>query len=465
MIALKKQLHVKELFGRRRHQATLAFFSMTLIALLIALTAGGAEAAIAKITSVKGAVIVNQAGNISDVTAPGLALNDGDQLLTKEGEAQVTFNDGAILKMQPYTKAMIQERKERKGTIFKATENARRLTCYTGKFWFKSGASKTKNYLQSPTAVAGLRGTDADFGFNPERMQTLLNMYSGQAAVIGNVIRGFFQNPGVSAAQKSQVYQNLEKAYAVTVETKKANEDPALTAEQKTINTAAAKVEALQVVEQAAQILVQTNPDPEVKTQAQATSQVVTATITTVKIQEQVAKTEIIRQAAVQEVQKAQAAGDTQKAAEAQQVVQQATVTLQQEQQAVQQAEQRVQQAVTLLAVGNVTAVAAQVQQVERIEQQVQQQAQVLQQQAQQVVTTVATTLPTTIATTIATTVAETAETTAETTAATTAETTAATTAATTAETTTTSVATTIPLPTSSTSSSTSSFATTTSPK
>jgi len=461
MIALKKQLHVKELFGRRRHQATLAFFSMTLIALLIAFTAGGAEAAIAKITSVKGAVIVNQAGNVSDVTAPGLALNDGDQLLTKEGEAQVTFNDGAILKMQPYTKAMIQERKETKGTIFKTKENARRLTCYTGKFWFKSGASKTKNYLQSPTAVAGLRGTDADFGFNPERMQTLLNMYSGQAAVIGNVIRGFFQNPGVSAAQKSQVYQNLEKAYAVTVETKKANENPALTQEQKTINTAAAKVEALQVVEQAAQILVQTNPDPVVKTQAQATSQVVTATITTVKIQEQVAKTEIIRQAAVQEVQKAQAAGDTQKAAEAQKVVQQATVAVRQEQQAARQAEQRVQQAVTLLAVGNVTAVAAQVQQVQQIEQRVQQQAQQVEQAAQQVVTTVATTLPTTIATTIATTVAATAETTAATTAATT----TATTAATTAETTTTSVATTIPLPTSSTSSSTSSFATTTSPK
>ena len=461
MIALKKQLHVKELFGRRRHQATLAFFSLTLIALLIAFTAGGAEAAIAKITSVKGAVIVNQAGNVSDVTAPGLALNDGDQLLTKEGEAQVTFNDGAILKMQPYTKAMIQERKETKGTIFKTKENARRLTCYTGKFWFKSGASKTKNYLQSPTAVAGLRGTDADFGFNPERMQTLLNMYSGQAAVIGNVIRGFFQNPGVSAAQKSQVYQNLEKAYAVTVETKKANENPALTQEQKTINTAVAKVEALQVVEQAAQILVQSNPDPVAKTQAQATAQVVTATITTVKIQEQVAKTEIIRQAAVQEVQKAQAAGDTQKAAEAQKVVQQATVAVRQEQQAARQAEQRVQQAVTLLAVGNVTAVAAQVQQVQQIEQRVQQQAQQVEQAAQQVVTTVATTLPTTIATTIATTVAATAETTAATTAATT----TATTAATTAETTTTSVATTIPLPTSSTSSSTSSFATTTSPK
>ena len=445
MIALKKQMYVKELFGKRRRQATLAFFSMTLIALMIAFAAGGAEAAIAKITGVKGAVIVNQAGNVSDVTAPGLALNDGDQLLTKEGEAQVTFNDGAILKMQPYTKTMIQERKETRGTLFKATENARRLTCYTGKLWFKSGASKTKNYLQSPTAVAGLRGTDADFGFNPERMQTLLNMYSGQAAVIGNVIRGFFQNPGVSAAQKSQVYQNLEKAYAVTQETKKANENPALTQEQKTINTAVAKVEALQVVEQAAQILVQSNPDPVAKTQAQATAQVVTATITTVKIQEQVAKTEIIRQAAVQEVQKAQAAGDTQKAAEAQKVVQQATVAVRQEQ----QAEQRVQQATTLLAAGNVTAVAAQVQQVQRIEQQVQQQAQQLQQVAQQVVTTVATTLPTTIATTIATTVAATGETT----------------AATTAETTTTSVATTIPLPTSSTSSSTSSFATTTSPK
>jgi len=447
MNALKRKAMTRKSAGGRRHAPTVALFSIVLLAFLFTLGAGGADAAIAKVTSVKGGVVVNQAGNISDVTAPGLALNDGDQLLTRDGEVQVTFNDGAILKLNPYSKSMIQERKETSGAIFKTTENARRVTCYVGKLWFKSGASKTKNYLQSPTAVAGLRGSDADFGYIPERLQTLLNMYSGSAAVIGNVLRGFFQNPGITAAQKSTVYQNLEKAYALTQETKKANANPALTAEQKTINTAVAKVEALKVVQEAAQILVQSNPDPVAKTQAQATAQVVTANITVVKVQEQVAKTEIIRQEAVKVVEQAKATGDTQKAAEAAKVVAAATSAVTVQKAAERQAEQAVQRATTALVQGNTAVVQANVQQVQQAERRVEQQAQVVQQQAQQVITTVATTLPTTVATTVATT-----------TEATTQETT------TTQETDTT-VATTIPPPTSSTSSSTTSFATTTSPK
>jgi hypothetical protein len=205
---------------------------------MILLTALPAIASIAKVTSFKGEVIVASGGQVDKVTAPGLVLKSGDIVQTKDGEVQIAFNDGAVMKVNPYTKTMIQEAKEQRGTwLFKTTEKARRVTCYVGKLWFKSGASGTKNYLQSPTAVAGLRGSDGDLGYDPARLVTLLNMYSGEAAVVGNVIRGFFESPGASAAQKSAVYQKLEQAYSTKVETEKASATVA-SASQKVLNTA-----------------------------------------------------------------------------------------------------------------------------------------------------------------------------------------------------------------------------------
>ena len=90
----------------------------------------------------------------------------------------------------------------------------RRVTCFVGKLWFKSGASKRKNYLQTPTAVCGLRGSNADVGYNPAELQSLLNIYAGEAAVVGTFMQGFFNDPGISAAKKSEVFNQLKAAVA-----------------------------------------------------------------------------------------------------------------------------------------------------------------------------------------------------------------------------------------------------------
>jgi len=397
---------------KSRYHVSYLLLAITFLAVLVCIPAD-ALAQIAKITSVKGDVIVNQSGQMTKITSPGLALNDGDQILTREGELQIAFKDGAILKINPYSKVSVQERMEQSGTwIFKSTQAARRVTCFVGKAWFKSGSSATKNYLQTPTAVAGLRGSDGDFGFNPERDQTLLNMYSGGADTVGNVLRGFFANPGVTAAQKSEVYRSLERAYSVTVTTAQANRAPNVTAEQRTINTAQANIVALAVARQAAQILVQSNPDAGAKTQAQATLSVVNTSINAVQVRVEGARAEIVRQAAVQEVQKARAAGNTQQAAAAQRVVETATAAVSQAQAAERLIAQQVTQVNQALAAGNTAGVRLIEQQVQRETQQVQRQTQTVLQQAQQVVTTVATTLPATVATTVATTVQTTAATT-----------------------------------------------------
>jgi len=218
-----------------------------------------AGATIAKVKSFTGDVIIQSGEEITKLKQVNHVLNNGDYIMTKQGEAEVIFDDGAVMKLNPFSKTMVQEREEESGVwLFKTKKAARRVTVFVGKLWFKSGVSDKRNFLQTPTAVCGLRGSDGDFGFNPTTLQTFLNMYSGEAAVVGSVIKGFFDNPGASAAQKSAVYQALAKAYEKTVQAQTSG---------KVIDQAQAKVEALQVAVEAASSL-QANPDATVKNEA-----------------------------------------------------------------------------------------------------------------------------------------------------------------------------------------------------
>ena len=241
------------------------------VAGLILVHTSQADAAIGKITAYKGEVIIKTGDEVNRVTKTGALVNDGDTITTRTGEASVVFNDGAILKLNPHTGAQIQERQEQSGFwMFKKTYNARRITCVVGKFWFKSGASDTRNSLQSPVAVATLKGSDGDFGF--DNLNTYLNMYSGDAATIGNIIRGAFNNPGLDAASKSAVYQALQSAYNKTVQAQTST--PGLL---RNVTQAQARLAALEVARAVAQAL-RTNPDSNVASQAnQALSSVNTA--------------------------------------------------------------------------------------------------------------------------------------------------------------------------------------------
>lgn len=103
-------------------------------------------------------------------------------------------------------------------------------------------------------------------------------MYSGDAAIVGNVIRGFFDNPGISAAQKSSVYQSLQRAYQQTVQAQA--EPPTVL---KPVVEAQARIAALDVAQQVAAIM-KSNPDTAVAaqaTQALVTLGTITATVRT----------------------------------------------------------------------------------------------------------------------------------------------------------------------------------------
>ena len=249
---------------------TIASVGLMSIFILVILFSGTALAAIpmAKITTFTGEAVVLSGADTTIISRIGQELNGGDRVQTKQGVVQVTFNDGAILKISQFTSALIQEREEESGIlIFKTKKAVRRVTCFVGKMWFKSGASKRANYLQTPTAVMGLRGSDADFGF--DNLNSYLNMYSGEADIIGRVMRGFFENPGVDAATKSAVYQSLQNAYAKSEQAK---------ATGNVIDLAAARLNILEAAKAAFEEL-KKNPDNAVRQEAERAAAALSAAL------------------------------------------------------------------------------------------------------------------------------------------------------------------------------------------
>ena len=119
--------------------------------------------------------------------------------------------------------------------------------------------------------MATLRGSDGDFGF--DNLQTYLNMYSGDAAVIGSVIRGFFENPGISAAQKNSVYQSLQRAYQQTQQAQATAPGPL-----RAVAQAQARIAALEEAKQVAEIM-KKNPDATVADQANQALTVLVSTM------------------------------------------------------------------------------------------------------------------------------------------------------------------------------------------
>ncbi|MFH1980274.1 MAG: hypothetical protein ABIL58_00375 [Pseudomonadota bacterium] len=91
---------------------------------------------VAKITAVTGNVVLLSGADIIQVKAPGQLVNSGDNVQTEDGTAQLTFTDGAILKITPYSSSMVQEQEEESGFLFfKTKTSVPRITAFIVKMW------------------------------------------------------------------------------------------------------------------------------------------------------------------------------------------------------------------------------------------------------------------------------------------------------------------------------------------
>jgi len=222
---------------------------------------------IALVFSAQGEVIV-QSGEIFMITEPALQLKDGDRIQTKQGRATIHFEDGAVMKISPFSHITIRQREEKNGFwIFKPKRTVRRITCVVGKLWFKTGVSKRRNYLQTPTAACGVRGSALEVGYN--NVESLLNVITGAVDKMGVWKEGAFTEPGEAVALKNRAYRALLKAYEMAEKAKITG---------KAIDIAKARVEVYKIIKEAA-IALRENPDATIAREAQVVANVAAANI------------------------------------------------------------------------------------------------------------------------------------------------------------------------------------------
>jgi len=202
--------------GRR----TLCVLFALFMGVFLIASEGHSAKPIAKVSGFKGKVVVLSGTKFKDIKV-GLPLMHGDRIQTKDGRAEIKFNDGAVLKVRPYASTMIQEREVKRGWwVFKTKKAVRRVTCFVGSLWFKSGKSKRKNYIQTPTAVCGLRGTTLDVMYDNLMMYIAPGADTSAADFVATgaakTVQELFFDPG--AAQKfagdSNNYVALDSASA-----------------------------------------------------------------------------------------------------------------------------------------------------------------------------------------------------------------------------------------------------------
>jgi hypothetical protein len=222
-----------------------AFIGVISLMLVLAASNAGAAVSIAKITQISGQAYLQSGAEMSKITRKGHVLYSGDLIQTKKGKVQITFNDGAIVRLTAFSNTRIQEREEESGWLFKTRKAMRRITCFAGKLWFKSGASKRNNYLQTPTAVMGVRGSDGDFGYDPARGRSYVQMYTGDVDIEGEALREDFQGIGPQTADQSPVYRLFGSAYQGHLNALRTGRE---------LDRASARVEALHVALQAADV-------------------------------------------------------------------------------------------------------------------------------------------------------------------------------------------------------------------
>jgi len=232
-------------------------FSALLAAAFLFPPQADASKPIAVVFSSYGEVIV-QSGEIFMISKPALQLKDGDRIQTKQGRVTINFEDGAVMKISPFSHITIRQREEKHELwIFTPKRAVRRITCFIGKVWFKTGVSKRRNYLQTPTAACGVRGTEVEIGYN--NVESLLNVLSGAVDKVGVWKEGAFTEPGQEAALNNRVYRAFLRAYEATEKGK---------ATRKKVDGAKAKVEVYRAIKEAADEL-RKHPDAIVGGEAQ----------------------------------------------------------------------------------------------------------------------------------------------------------------------------------------------------
>jgi hypothetical protein len=161
---------------QKNMKSILKKFAVIALVLGAALVPASAFATTATATGIQGEVLIQKAGSQdwAPVTAD-TALATGDSLKTREGSCALTYADQATFMVEKNTTLTVEERAD-----------ANDIKLLLGKIKGKVNHEKVTNQpfvVTTPAAVATVRGTEVDFGFN-DNGELTVDLHNGNIQVV-----------------------------------------------------------------------------------------------------------------------------------------------------------------------------------------------------------------------------------------------------------------------------------------
>ncbi len=160
----------------------------------------------AKLDILSGQVKLTRVGNAkTDIINQAVKLYAGDLLETlRESKATLVYSDGTTMKIKPRTLIEVQPLS---------------IKVFKGKTWYKFTKRGTEFRIETPTLVAGIRGTEFEVAVSSRRKSSI-SVVEGKVAVKSKKSgKGLLLRPGY--ATHCEVGRDLVQAYNFNVEKKK----------------------------------------------------------------------------------------------------------------------------------------------------------------------------------------------------------------------------------------------------
>ncbi len=171
----------------------------------------GEKKGIAVLDAFSGEVRLKHRGTWGAEPQAGMFLYHGDKIVTGEGTCRVVFHDGSVLDVHPHTNVRIAEIVGNEGFTVDEPDHKREIRLLLGKVKYKSGDQVlAKTRLVAPTAVAALRGTEAELGTDGD--MAFLRLISGEIDRTGDIAEGPVPDSTAEMAGRDTNYQRAREA-------------------------------------------------------------------------------------------------------------------------------------------------------------------------------------------------------------------------------------------------------------
>ena len=229
---------------------------------------------IARLTNYSGTVLIKSQGNWGVQPKNGLLLYSQDRLVTRAASrATVIFNDGAVMAISSNSNLMIKEQTRTKGFFKRYTVIERRIRLLLGRLNFNTGQSKSQIQLETPTAVAGLRGTAGVLSIGADGQPYIQFSEGGASFTIGQFLDGVAAEIPAEMAELHVVQRAAVVANAAAVKAADAQakaETGEIPAAQAALEVAIAAKTSAEEAKTEAVTMAENNPSESIVTEAAA---------------------------------------------------------------------------------------------------------------------------------------------------------------------------------------------------